>query len=184
MKARNLPNILTALRILMVPPVVFAILSGRYGFALVLLAIAGASDGLDGFLARRFGWQTRLGAILDPVADKLLVVTVFLSLVAVGGIPLWLVVLVVVRDLVIVAGATAYRLLFGDLELAPTLLSKLNTLLQVALVLIVLLDLAGLVPFAWLVQSFIVAVTLSTTLSGLHYVWEWSRRALTRAAGS
>lgn len=181
--ARHIPNVLTVLRMLLVPAVVYAVLGGRFGFALILLALAAASDGIDGFLARRYGWQTRLGAILDPVADKLLLVSVFVALTMVGGIPLWLVVLVVVRDLVIVAGAAAYRLLFGELELAPTMLSKLNTLLQVGLVLIVLLDLAGLVPFAWLVQSFLVAVTLSTALSGIHYVWVWSARALGQARG-
>ena len=180
MSPRHIPNVLTILRMLMVAPVVLAVLSGRYGFALVLLAIAGASDGVDGFLARRYGWQTRLGALLDPIADKLLLVTVFISLGVVGGVPLWLVALVAVRDLVILAGAFAYRLLFGRLELAPTLLSKLNTVLQVLLVLIVLLDLARWVPFAWLVDSLVVAVTLSTALSGLHYVWEWSGRALGR----
>lgn len=180
MSPRHIPNVLTILRMLMVPPVVLAVLSGRYGFALVLLAIAGASDGVDGFLARRYGWQTRLGALLDPIADKLLLVTVFIALGVAGGVPLWLVALVAGRDLVILAGAFAYRLLFGRLELAPTLLSKLNTLLQVLLVLIVLLDLARWVPFAWLVDSLVVAVTLSTALSGLHYVWEWSARALRR----
>lgn len=177
MTRRDLPNLITGLRILLVAPLVWALLNGQFAAALVLFVLAGASDGIDGYLARHYGWQSRLGALLDPLADKLLLVATYLALGALGFLPLWLVALVLGRDLVIVAGAVAYHLRFGRLDLAPSLVSKFNTILQIALALAAILSVGvGWLP-VWSIDVLIAAVFASTVLSGLHYVAVWSRRA-------
>jgi len=174
---RDLPNLITGLRILLVAPLAWALLSGHFAAALTLFVLAGASDGIDGYLARRFGWQSRLGALLDPLADKLLLVATYLALGWLGFLPPSLVALVLGRDLVIVAGAVAYRLRFGRLDLAPSLLSKFNTVLQIALALVAILSTGlGWLP-GWSTELLVVAVFASTLLSGLHYVGVWSGRA-------
>ena len=176
----NVPNTLTVMRMLLVPVIVVALLRQSYDVALGIFLLAGASDGLDGFIARRFNQCTRLGAILDPLADKLLVVSSALVLGWLGRIPWWLAAAVVGRDLVIVAGAIAYYRRVRHLEMEPTLLSKLNTFLQIGLILIVLADGAALIGAGrWLPQLF--ALTLATALaSGGQYVVIWSRRAMSR----
>jgi len=174
---RDLPNLITLLRILLVAPLIWALLDGAYGTALALFLVAAGSDGLDGFLARHFGWQSQLGAMLDPVADKLLLVALYVSLGVIGFTPWWLVLAVVARDLLIMGGALAYRLLVGRLDMAPTLLSKLNTVLQLTLVLVAILARGlGWLPH-WSADLLIYAVAASTVLSGIHYVATWSRRA-------
>src|SRR3990172_3309285 len=105
MGLKDIPNIISLLRMALVPPVVILLLNGYYGWALLVFVSAGLSDGLDGYLAKRFGWRSRLGAILDPLADKLLLVASYLTLGWLGQLPLWLVAVVVGRDIVIVAGA-------------------------------------------------------------------------------
>ena len=127
-----------------------------YGVALVVIAVAGLSDFIDGELARRFDWRSRFGEFADPLADKLLVSVVFVVLVLQQHIPIWLVVVVVLRDAVILGGAAAYRLLFRDIEISPTFVSKANTAVQVVvpiLVLVTLLDiptLSGSWPRPWI----------------------------------
>jgi cardiolipin synthase len=174
---RDLPNLITILRILLVAPLAWALLNGEFGWALLLFALAGASDGIDGFLARHYGWQSPLGALLDPLADKLLLVTVYLALGALGFVPLMLVIAVFTRDLVIVTGAAVYRLCIGPVEMAPSLISKLNTVLQIALAVVAMVS-AGLgwLP-VWSTDLLVGAVYASTLLSGLHYIGVWSRRA-------
>jgi len=135
------------------------------------------SDGLDGFLAKHYGWSSRLGALLDPLADKALLVACYASLAWIGLLPVWLLVLVVARDVVIVAGAVVYNYRIRRLEAQPTLISKLNTLLQILLVLLVIVQqLAPWVDEVW-VRGLIYAVTVSVVWSGLDYVVTWSRRA-------
>ena len=173
---RQLPNAITLLRIVLVLPLGWAIVARRDDLALGLALLAGVSDALDGFLARRFGWFTRLGAWLDPAADKLMLVVAYLSLAWIAAVPCWLAALVVLRDVVIVSGALLYRRLRGALEVAPSLLSKVNTAVQIVYVLLVLLHLQGLLPIspasvAWLVA----ALTLA---SGLDYVLRFSRKAI------
>ena len=178
MRARDIPNLITLFRIVLVVPVVLALLAEHYLLALLLAVVAGLSDGIDGWLARRFDWHSRLGAILDPIADKLLLVSCYLSLGWVGVLPSWLVVLVIGRDLVILTGAVAYHLLIGRLQVEPTLISKLNTFFQIVLVVAVMISL-GLYPLTpSLLQTLLYAVAVSTIISGSHYVWVWSRRAL------
>jgi cardiolipin synthase len=175
---RFLPNLITGLRILLIPPFLWLLLQGSYGGALALFLLAAASDGVDGLLARRYGWRSRLGAVLDPLADKLLMLCAYLALGWLAALPWWLVGLVLLRDGLIVAGALAYYRLFGICEMAPLPVSKLNTLLQSVLVLAVLGALwQGEVsppPLRWL--TYLVAAT--TLASGAGYVWIWSRRAL------
>lgn len=161
----------------LVAPLVWALAHQAYFLALALFVAAAASDGIDGFLARRYGWETPLGAILDPVADKLLLVTAYLMLGWAGFVPWWLVAAVVARDVVILGGAAAYRLLTGAFEVEPTLVSKLNTVLQLVLALVAILaDGLGWLP-AWSTGLFTYAVLASTVFSGIHYVSVWSRRA-------
>jgi cardiolipin synthase len=173
---RDLPNAITLLRILSVAPLVWALLDDAFGVALALFLLASASDGLDGFLARRYGWQSQLGAILDPIADKALLVALYLALGLDGFLPWWLVLAVIGRDLVILGGALAYRLVIGRFDIAPTFLSKLNTVLQFSLALVVILarGLGWLPP--WSADLLVYAVLASTLLSGIHYVVIWSRR--------
>lgn len=182
MTRRDIPNLITAARIILVWPLVAALLDSRFGTALVLFAVAGVSDGIDGFLARRYGWFTRLGAILDPIADKLLVVSVYVALGWEALIPPWLVAAVITRDVVIVSGAAAFRLLVGHLNMAPTVTSKLNTLLQISLVLAVMLATLQWVP-GWISEALIYAVLASTVLSGLQYVVIWGRLAAAELHG-
>ena len=173
----DLPNLITLTRILLVLPAVWLIVEQRYGSALLLFGVAAASDALDGFLAKQFGWTSRLGGILDPLADKLLVATSFLALAWTGVLPLWLAVLVVVRDVVIVAGAVSYYYLVQQFRAAPTLTSKLNTLSQLSLVLAVMLD-RGVTSLPQIAIGGLIAFTaLTTVLSGCDYVWIWGRDA-------
>jgi cardiolipin synthase len=176
-KRSDIPNLITVVRILLVVPVAWALLQQQYLFALVLFFVAGMSDGLDGFLAKQFDWTSRLGAILDPLADKALLVTCYAALTWVGLLPVWLLVLVVVRDLVIVAGAVIYNFRIERLEADPTLISKLNTVLQILLVLLVITQqLSDWFAPAW--QTVLIyAVTVSVIWSGLDYVITWGRRA-------
>ncbi len=176
MKARDIPNLITALRILLVFPVIYLLFQHRFEWALGLFLLAGISDGIDGFLARRFGWRSRLGSILDPLADKLLMISVFLTLGWLELAPWWLVAAVLLRDLVIVLGGLAYHVLIGEYAMEPALISKLNTTAQIALVLGLLASQIWPLP-GELVQGLIYLVAATTLLSGLHYVLAWGGRA-------
>ena len=177
MRREDIPNLISILRILLSIPVVWMLLEQRFDIALILFAIAGVSDGLDGFLAKHYGWQSQLGGLLDPLADKVLLVSSYVSLALLGLIPVWLMLLVILRDLVIVTGALVYNFRIRELEAEPSLLSKFNTLAQILLVLAVVLD-RGLIalPLA-LVQGLIWLVLCTTLFSGVNYVWVWSHRA-------
>ncbi|MCW8918644.1 MAG: CDP-alcohol phosphatidyltransferase family protein [Gammaproteobacteria bacterium] len=177
MKARDIPNLICVLRILLVPPIVMGLLRGEFATVLLLFALAGGSDGLDGFLARRYEWRSRLGAILDPLADKLLMVCTYATLGWLGLLPWWLVALVLGRDGVIVSGALAYHRLCGEIEMAPSRISKANTLLQILLVMLLLLLPLGLAVPGWVMVGMIALVTVTTLLSGGDYVREWGRQA-------
>ncbi len=172
-----LPNAISLLRIALVAPILMLILEGSFGWALALFWLAGFSDGVDGYLAKRFDWHTRLGALLDPVADKLLVAGLFITLAYTQDIPIWLASVVILRDMIIVAGATAYNFLVRPVEGEPTRVSKLNTALQLLFLLFVL-SRAG---FGWPEEISITvlgaAVLITVVISGVDYVWSWSRRA-------
>lgn len=182
MKARDIPNLISFLRILLVAPTVYYLLNQDYRVALLLFLIAGISDGVDGILARRFRWQTRLGAMLDPIGDKLLLVSSFLVLGWLGHLPVLLVVLVLLRDVVIVTGAVLYHLLIEEVPIQPVMISKINTALQIALVVLQIfafsgLALSGLVT-PLVIESLIWLVYATTVSSGIVYIWLWGRRAM------
>lgn len=178
MKARDIPNIISVFRIILVIPVVWLLLQQDFKVALLLFAIAGFSDALDGYLARRFDWKSRLGGILDPLADKLLQVCSYISLAWLGMIPVWLVIAVVLRDLVIVTGGVIYHYKFEHFRAAPTLISKLNTFMQILLVLLVVFHAAFNTLPAIVIQALIYGVLATTVISGLDYVYTWGRRAI------
>ncbi len=177
MKARWIPNAICVLRMLLAGPVAVALVRGDYSLTLALFAVAAASDGLDGWLAKTFGWTSRLGKILDPIADKLLVVTVIVTLVFTGLVPLWLALTVVLRDVVIVGGAMAYHFLIGYVEGLPTGVSKLNTLVQLSFVLAVIGAAAWPAVPRPLVTALGAATFVTTVVSGLDYVLTYARLA-------
>lgn len=173
-----IPNLLTLARMVVVPPMVWLLLIGHYQWALALAVFAGVSDLLDGWLARRFSWQSRWGGIFDPLADKLLMVAGYLTLGWLGELPWWLIGVVIFRDLVIVVGGTVYYTRFERFNAEPTQLSRFNTFCQVFLMWFVLLRLAGLplpreaqIGLVWLV-GFMALATL------VQYVWIWTGRAV------
>jgi cardiolipin synthase len=177
MKKRDIPNVISVLRILLVAPVVYLLLSEHYKEALMLFFVAGVSDGLDGYLAKHYGWTSRLGSILDPIADKLLLVCCYAALGWLGHIPLWLVVAVFARDIVIVLGAVAFYWLIGRYEMEPSFVSKLNTVCQIVLVLAVVMSLSVMPLSAVTINVMIWTVLVTTILSGFDYVVTWGVRA-------
>ena len=182
MKARDIPNLITVFRFLLVPPVVLLLLERHFGLALLMFGVAGFSDAVDGYLAKRYAWSSRLGALLDPLADKLLLVSSFIALGWLQLLPLWLVGAVILRDVVIVSGALVYHFRIERLEAAPTLVSKLNTLAQILLVIAVMFSQAVReLPFLWM-DVLLYSVLVTTLWSGLDYVWRWSRLAWRKGA--
>ncbi len=177
MRLEYIPNLITLGRIAMVGPIVWYLVNEDYGVAFLLFLVAGASDALDGQLAKRLGWESRLGGLLDPAADKLLLVAGFLCLGWLDALPGWLVALVILRDLVIVAGAATYHWRVAPLEVDPMFISKVNTVLQIALVLVAIAERAWAAVPPVLSQLLVVAVAATTIASGAAYVIEWSRRA-------
>lgn len=184
MQKKDIPNIISFFRILLTIPVIWALLEQEFLLALILFFIAGVSDGLDGFLAKHYHWQSRLGGLLDPLADKALLVSTFLCLGGLGLLPPWLVALVIFRDVLIVSGALVYTIQIEQLNAEPSLISKLNTLLQIMLALLIVVN-HGLYQMpGWLLETLVWSVTVTTIMSGLAYVIEWSRRAANRYPGS
>jgi cardiolipin synthase len=176
---RHLPNALTGLRMLLVAPLAWLILAGRYDIALVVAAVAGLTDAFDGFLAKRCGWQSWLGGILDPIADKLMLVGCFVSLGLVGAHPEWLTWLVVGRDVVIVVGAVVYHNLIGRISAQPTLFSKFTTCIQITYVLGQLVNLSTWFSLPRGVMVYLIWLTaVCTVASGAQYVVVWSARAM------
>lgn len=172
-----LPNALTISRLLLAAPLGYLILHEQFGWALATGLIAGITDALDGFAARRLGVLSRLGAALDPVADKVLITIAFLCFAHTGLIPWYLAIAVIARDLVIVLGAACYHWLIGDLEFSATQLSKVNMLIQIAFCTLVLAaQLTPLIP-AIAVTAASAAVLFIAGASGFDYVMKWSIKA-------
>ncbi|MGB5625628.1 MAG: CDP-alcohol phosphatidyltransferase family protein [Woeseiaceae bacterium] len=172
-----LPNAVSLLRIALVAPILLLILDGRFGWALGLFFVAGFSDGIDGYLAKRFDWHTRLGALLDPVADKLLVAGTFITLAYTQHIPVWLAAVVILRDVVIVGGATAYNFIVKPVQGEPTKISKLNTALQLLFLLFVLSRAGFNWPDKISITVLGASILITVVISGVDYVWSWSNRA-------
>lgn len=171
---QHLPNTITIARLLLVPVMILFLKQGQYGYALTVFLVAGVSDALDGFIARRFGLITHLGAVLDPLADKLLLISAYVMLAWLGQVPFWLLLIVGFRDLFIIGGYLVVTSMLGPVRMRPSYLSKLNTLTQIGLVVALLLreSVIGSIPedvVGWLVWL----VTATTVLSGVHYAWLW-----------
>jgi len=173
----HLPNAICVVRIVLILPIVMLMLEGDYRWALGLVIFAGASDALDGWLAKHFGWQTRIGGLLDPAADKLLLVSLFLTLTWLGLTPPWLTIVVLGRDLVIVSGAVAFNFLIRKVRPEPSKISKLNSFLQLTYTISVL----SVEAFGWppVLLPLVVgaAVLVTSVVSGLDYVLTWGHRA-------
>ena len=167
----NIPNILSLLRIVLVPVIVILLMDGFYLKALIVFAISGLTDGLDGFLARILKQQTKLGAYLDPIADKALLTSSFLTLAILGILPGWLTVIVISRDCIILIGIAVLSIMSISFEIHPAFISKVTTMLQLLTVLsaLVLRGLASKVDYPWLYLLFWVTA-LFTILSGLGYL--------------
>jgi len=172
-----LPNAISLLRIALVAPILLLILDGNFGWALALFVLAGFSDGLDGYLAVRFNWSTRLGGLLDPTADKLLITGMFITLAYTQNIPVWLAAVVILRDVIIVAGATAYNFIVKPVPGEPTRISKLNTALQMLFVLFVLSRAGFNWPDKITITVLGASILVTVVISGVDYVLSWSRRA-------
>ncbi|HEY6839271.1 MAG TPA: CDP-diacylglycerol--glycerol-3-phosphate 3-phosphatidyltransferase [Geobacteraceae bacterium] len=172
----NVPNLLTVIRILLVPLILLLLTRREFGVALWLVLGAGLTDFLDGYIARRFGLMTRLGGVLDPLADKLLVDSSFMALAALRLVPWWLAIAIVGRDLVILTGAGAWYRRMGSIEMEPTLLSKANTCAQVVLLYLVIADTAGIVRLSPTLPFLFIVSFVLTFVSGLHYVVVWGGR--------
>lgn len=175
---RSIPNALCILRMLLVVPVTWLLLKEDFRSTLWLFGFAAATDGLDGFLAKRCGWMSELGKILDPLADKILLVGTFITLAVIGLVPTWLAVVVVGRDVVITIGAILYNWIYGYPNGRPTVISKLNTLCQIVFALLIVgSHAAGRVPtLAITLLGALVFVT--TFVSGLDYVIRYAQKAI------
>lgn len=174
---RHLPNLLSGVRMLLVVPLAWLIRDAHYDGALLVAVCAGASDALDGYLAKRYGWRSWLGGVLDPIADKLMLIACFVSLAMIGAHPAWLTWLVVGRDVVIVTGAVTYHYLIGRLNAEPTQLSKFTTCVQITYVLAQLLHLTSWFDLPRFTAVLMWGTVIFTTVSGLQYVFVWSLKA-------
>ncbi|NWG30155.1 MAG: CDP-alcohol phosphatidyltransferase family protein [Rhodocyclaceae bacterium] len=173
----TIPNLITLARLGLLPLLLWMLAVRRYELAFWLFVAASVGDGLDGWLARRLDQRSRLGAVLDPIADKLTILGIAWILATEGLLPVWIAALMSLRDLVIVAGALAYRQVVGTLEMAPTRLSKLNTVLEFLLLALALMLANGwIVAGPWLSPALAV-VAFTIVASGAQYVWVWGKKA-------
>lgn len=174
---RHLPNLICLARIALVWPVLTALQAGDFALAMILFCVAAVSDGLDGYLAKRFGWTSELGKFLDPLADKLLLVGVFVTGSWLGLVPVWLAAAAIARDVMIGLGALIFRLWFGPLRGRPTIISKINTLLQLGY----LLGVMSVAALGWppqeIIDALAVLTLITTVASGCDYVFAFTRRA-------
>ena len=171
-----LPNLITLARLLAVPLTVWLIIQGRYGAAFWVFAAAGASDALDGFIAKQFNLRTMLGAFLDPLADKMLLMSVYVALGYRGQVQAWLVILIVSRDVLIIGGAILYQTVTQSLTMKPLLISKINTAAQIALAVLMLGKLGlGVSDDFRILDAMTLLVAATTILSGAGYIaiWGW-----------
>ncbi|AZO55426.1 MAG: CDP-alcohol phosphatidyltransferase family protein [Mesorhizobium sp.] len=171
----TIPNLITILRLVLVPAVVLAMLQARWDWAFAGFVVAGVSDGVDGFVARRFNQQSTLGAYLDPMADKLLLVSVFVVMGFIGQLPLWLVVTMVSRDALIVCAVLLSTVMAHPVEIKPFLVSKANTAIQIALAAVVLGELAFAMHLDPLRPALILLSGVLTVASAAAYLVAWLR---------
>lgn len=172
----NLPNLITFGRLLTVPVAVYLLMQSAYLAAFVLFLLAGVSDALDGYLAKRNNQTTELGAILDPLADKALLVGVYVTLGLQGNLPNWLVVLVVFRDVLIVGGVIILFLVRLEVKMRPLIISKINTATQIGLAAVVLAELGLQLEIMQIVEIMIYLAGATTVISGASYMVSWARQ--------
>ena len=171
----SIPNLITLARIILVPVVVWAIATGQIRLAFLLFLAAGISDGVDGFLAKRFGWKTELGAYLDPLADKVLIVSIYVALGVTAVIPLWIVILVVSRDIMIVGAIILAWLIDRPLQIRPLIVSKANTAAQIVFACLVLGSHGLGIDAEPVLTLVMVLVAVLTLVSVALYLAEWVR---------
>lgn len=171
----NLPNVITLGRILLVPVVVWAIGANQMQIAFVLFVVAGISDAIDGYLAKRFNMTSEIGALLDPLADKALLVSIYVTLAIVAEIPAWLAILVVSRDIMIVGAVIISWLLGNPVEIRPVMISKVNTAAQIVFAGFMLFRLASGLNLNWLQWPLLGLVCVLTAASMLVYLTGWLR---------
>lgn len=175
---RHIPNALTLIRLILIVPFLLFLYQPNYVNAFYIFILAGFTDGLDGWLARYFRWQSFFGSFVDPLADKLLIAASFISLALIGMLPWWLVLLVFLRDVTISVGVLAwYWLIQQKLDFKPTILSKINTLLQLTLLTLCLFELAFFKFTPYLIEFLILLTTITTTTTYIDYVWTWGKKA-------
>ena len=173
----NIPNMLTLLRIVMTPVIVYMVLTGHAWLAVILMVVAGITDMLDGAIARYFNLRTSVGAYLDPLADKVMLISLFVTLFYMGKVPLFVFLAVIFRDIVIVLGAIAYEMVTHKLTMQPSLASKATTFMQITYVALLLLSMAMNIPNLLLISTMWLAFLL-TCISGLHYLISWTSKAV------
>jgi len=176
-KKKDIPNLISFIRVLLIPPVVWFLLQEQYQYALILFIVAGLSDALDGYLARKYQWGSDLGGWLDPLADKAMQVSAYCTLTWLGLIPVWLLLTVILRDLLIVCGGFYYFYRVEKVSASPSWISKLNTLMQIVLVVTILVHKSVYEMEAVFLDAMIVTVFVTTVLSGLDYVYTWGKKA-------
>ncbi|MDQ6956042.1 MAG: CDP-alcohol phosphatidyltransferase family protein [Mariprofundaceae bacterium] len=172
----NVPNVLTLARIIMTPVIVYMVLSEQAWFALALMVVAGVTDMLDGAIARYFNLRTTVGAYLDPMADKIMLISLFVTLFIVGQVPLFVFLAIIFRDLIIVLGAITYEIVTHRLTMQPSFISKVTTFMQIVYVVLLLLNMAMVIPDMLLQISMWITFVL-TCASGLHYLVSWTGKA-------
>ena len=177
MSPSNIPNLICFARIALVIPIIILLFQEQFLLSLLLILVAGLSDILDGYLAKKNNWRSYLGAVLDPAADKILLVSLFITLQSMDLIPLWLTLTVILRDLMIVFGLSLYRYFVDVPQPKPTRISKYNTLLQLAFIILVILAQGIQFPFAILSMVCGSLVFVTSILSGLDYWIIWSIKA-------
>ena len=175
----NIPNVLTLARIILTPFIIFAILEEQPVLALVLMGIAGLTDMLDGAIARYFNQRSTVGAFMDPLADKLMLISTIVTLYMIDQLPLFLFLAVVFRDIIIMVGAIAYEMVTHNLIMQPSMTSKITTVLQIILVLTVLAEMAWQIPGEPFLQIAIWQAFAFTCISGIQYMVVWMRKAVT-----
>lgn len=175
---KHIPNALSLFRLMLIAPFLINLYYQEYRCALYIFILAGITDGLDGWLARRFHWQSFFGSFVDPLADKLLVASSFISLALIGALPWWLVILVFLRDFSISLGVVVwYWFIQKKLDFVPSFLSKLNTTFQLFLVVICLFQLAYF-PFpSYFINAIIGLTAVTTTITYIDYLITWGKKA-------
>jgi cardiolipin synthase len=177
MTRKDIPNAISIIRILLVAPIVYLLLNGSYNWALIFFVVAGISDALDGFLAKRYDWASQLGSFLDPLADKLLLVSCFWICVLIDLVPVWLFVSILIRDLIVAFGALVYHFMVEEFYGEPPFSSKLNTAFQIVYLVMLIASQQLLDISATWIEFALYSVAATTAISGLEYIWLWGLKA-------